>query len=349
MRRCLNRDVFAPLRTQRLLIRVPTEDDARSLHERRNDPAVAEYQAWELPFPFERAEEIVRDAQAMGAPQNDEWWMAIVTNATTGEVLGELAVRLSWQGRTAEVGYTFAPAHWGRGYAVEALTALIEYLFEELGVTRIFGTLHPDNHASAMVLERTGFVFEGRTRNSFWVGEENSDDSIYGLTRSDWETWLKRPTTPPERVELIEVTPHNVGAVSKLATHKTQERFVATMLESFTDALIPEIVDGYPAVPWFRAVAADGEIVGFVMVALPHEHSPEPYLWRLLIDRLHQRRGIGGRVLDLVDDECRRLGATSLLTSWGSGKGSPEPFYRRRGFQPTGALIDEEIEARKRL
>jgi diamine N-acetyltransferase len=85
------------------------------------------------------------------------------------------------------------------------------------------------------------------------------------------------------------------------------------------------------------------------MVALPHEHSPEPYLWRLLIDRLHQRRGIGGRVLDLVDDECRRLGATSLLTSWGSGKGSPEPFYRRRGFQPTGALIDEEIEARKRL
>ncbi|MBA2317379.1 MAG: GNAT family N-acetyltransferase [Euzebyales bacterium] len=43
-------------------------------------------------------------------------------------------------------------------------------------------------------------------------------------------------------------------------------------------------------------MVADQEIVGFVRLALRTPHHPEPYLWRLLIDRLHQRRGLGHRV-----------------------------------------------------
>ena len=46
--------------------------------------------------------------------------------------------------------------------------------------------LHPDNPASAMVMERNGFLFEGHTRSSFWLGGEVSDDWIYGLLQPDW-------------------------------------------------------------------------------------------------------------------------------------------------------------------
>jgi diamine N-acetyltransferase len=98
-----------------------------------------------------------------------------------------------------------------------------------------------------------------------------------------------------------------------------------------------------------RAVVADGDIVGFVMLAITTEHHPEPFLWRLLVDRLHQRRGIGGRVLDLIVEECRRMGDRTLLTSWGEGKGSPRPFYLSHGFEPTGRSVDGETEGRKRL
>jgi RimJ/RimL family protein N-acetyltransferase len=285
----------------------------------------------------------------MEGPSNDEWWMAVVADGETGEVLGDLALHLTWQGRTAEVGYTLAREHWGKGYATEALQALIEYLFDGLGVTRVFGMLHPDNVASAMVLERCGLLFEGHTRSSFWLGDEVSDDWIYGMTRPDWETWRDRPRHPPEAVSLIEVTTENEGKVSKLATHKTQEAFVAPMCWSFADALFPEVVDGGPVVPWMRAVVADGEIVGFVMLALRTEYHPEPFLWRLLIDRRHQRRGIGGRVLELVAEECLKMGERSLLTSWVEGKGSPRRFYLRHGFLPTGKIVDEETEARKQL
>src|SRR5688572_19801931 len=153
----------------------------------------------------------------------------------------------------------------------------------------------------------------------------------------------------PGDVALVEVTVENERVVARLKTHKSQENFVAPMEWSFADALFPEVVDGAPVVPWMRAVTADDEIVGFVMLALRTEHHPEPYLWRLLIDRRHQRRGIGGRVLDLIGDVCRKMGDQTLITSWTEGKGSPRPFYLAHGFVPTGREIDGETEARKQL
>ncbi len=341
--------MFPPLHTARLLIRPFQSADAQALFDRRNDPEVARYQNWTLPYPRERVDQIAGELAAMDGPVNDEWWMATIADPDTGEVFGDLALHLTSEGRTAEVGYTLAAAHWGKGYATEALEALVAYLFETLDVTRACGMLHPDNRASAVVLERTGFLFEGHTRLSFWVGDDNSDDHIYGMIRADWEAWRSRPRRPPEQVRLLPVTLENNAEVFRLRTHKTQEAFVATMAGSFADALFPEVFDGGPVVPWMRAIEADGSIVGFVMLALTTQHHPEPYLWRLLIDRMHQRRGIATRALDLVAEECRAMGDTALLTSWHGGRGTPEPFYLARGFERTGRVVDGEPEARKLL
>jgi diamine N-acetyltransferase len=121
------------------------------------------------------------------------------------------------------------------------------------------------------------------------------------------------------------------------------------MADSYADALFPEEVDGWPVVPWMRGVTADGAMVGFVMLALATEHHPEPFLWRLLVDRMHQRRGIGSAIIELVAEECLRTGNETLLVSWSEGPGSPRDFYVRHGFVPTGRLVDGEIEARKSL
>ncbi len=341
--------MFTPIRTARLLIRTPVPGDVVPLWERRNDPDIARYQSWAPPFPRETAEYLVEDAIAMGGPLNNQWWMATVADPDTGEVIGDLAYHLSWERRTAEVGYTLAREHWGKGYAVEATEALVDYSFETVGVTRAFGMLHPDNPASAMVLERCGMLFEGHTRSSYWVEGEVSDDWIYGMTRDDWEVWRTRPRHQPDEVSLVEITADNAATVARLTTHKTQERFVAPVAQSYGDALFPAEEDGAPVVPWMRAAEADGDLVGFVMLALSTAHHPEPFLWRLLVDRLHQRRGIGDRILDLVVAECRARGDETLLVSWTDGKGSPRPFYLRHGFEPTGRVVDGEIEARKQL
>lgn len=337
---------FEPLRTERLLMRPMRTGDASAIAARRSDPDVARYQNWTAPFPLESAQALVADLVAMDGPAKGEWWMLTIADLDDTTVLGDLAVHLSDHGHTAEIGYTLARDAWGRGYAVEAADALLAYLFDTVGVTRVEATLHPDNPASAMVLERIGLIFEGHTRLSFWLDGENSDDWIYGVVRDDWEAWRDRPRHTPAMVRLVEVTTDNFGRVERLVTHRTQQEFVSSVRESFGDALFPEVVDGAPLVPWMRAIEADGELVGFVMVALTTEVHREPYLWRLLVDRMHQRRGIGRAVLDLLVEQCRAWGDRSLLTSWTPGRGSPEPMYLGYGFVPTGEIVDGETEGR---
>jgi RimJ/RimL family protein N-acetyltransferase len=338
--------VFEPLRTERLLLRPMRTDDAPSIAARRSDPDVARYQNWTTPYPLERAEALVADVIALDGPTDGEWWMLTIADADDSTVLGDLVVHLTWQGRTAEIGYTLARHAWGAGYAVEAATELVRYLFDDLGVTRIEAMLHPDNPASAMVLERVGMQFEGHTRASFWLGDDNSDDWIYGMTRADWDAWRARPRHAPTTVRFVEITTDNFDEIERLVTHRSQQRFVSPVRASFADALFPEVVDGAPLVPWMRAIEADGALVGFVMVALTTEAHPEPYLWRLLVDRMHQRRGIGRAALDLLVEQCRAWGDRSLLTSWTPGKGSPEPLYLDYGFVPTGEIVDGETEGR---
>lgn len=332
--------------TERLLVRPALPSDAAALAARRSDPAVARYQDWPAPYSIGRATALLEDASAADTPVADEWFMFTVIDGSSGDIYGELALLLGHNGRSAEIGYSLASAHWGNGYAVEAVRPLVRYLFDEIGVTRIQGLLHPDNVASALVLERTGFLWEGHTRLSYWEGDENSDDWIYGITRRDWESWTARPTETPQQLRLVEVTPQNVRTVRALVTHRSQQRLVAPVVNSLADALVPEVIDGAPVTPWYRAIEADNTIVGFVMLTVPSPSHPEPYLWRLLVDRLHQRRGIGRIAVQQVIEVCRGLGASSLAVSWEEGRGSPRPFYERLGFETTGRIIDGEVEAR---
>ncbi|MFZ0013288.1 MAG: GNAT family N-acetyltransferase [Acidimicrobiia bacterium] len=340
--------MFEPIRTDRLVIRAPASDDLDSLFARRNDPEVARLQDWEFPYPLERATSLIDSVTAMEGPENDEWWMAMVC-LPNGTIVGDLVVNLTWKGRSAEVGYALDREQWGHGYATEALIAFVDHLFDHIGVTRVWAMLDPANVASAMLLERSGFLYEGRTRSSYWKDGEVSDDLIYGMVRADRDEWRDRPRGHPRLVELVEVTTENFEDVAVLATHESQKRFVAPMLRSFADALFPEVIDGAPVIPWMRAIVADGESAGFVMLAVSGEHHPDPYLWRLLIDRRHQRRGIATRALQLVIEECLARGDTALYTSWSEGKGSPRPFYLGLGFVETGRIIDEETEARLSL
>lgn len=331
------------------MVRPVRPDDLAPLHARRNEPDVQRLQGWALPYPLDRARAVVEQALAMDGPADGAWWMATIAERATASIVGDLVVRLSNDSRTGEVGYSLARAYWGRGYAVEALDALVGWAFESLPLTRLEGRLHPDNRASAMVLERVGFQFEGRTRLSFWLGEDNSDDVIYGITRDDWADWRSRSLLPAGQVELGPVTPENKAAVLALRTHHSQESFVAPMCQSFADALLPDPIEAGEVEPWLRAVQAEGEVVGFVMVAMPGERRAEPYLWRLLIDRMHQRRGIGTRVLGLLADDLTAAGHSAMLVSWGEGKGSPGRFYLRHGFVPTGRVVDGETEGRREL
>lgn len=341
---------FEPIRTGRLILRRPHLGDTEAAYQRRNHPEGARYQDWELPYPREQAERSVAASAAMDGPADGKGWnLTVVDAAAPDRVLGDLYVGIRSAGRTAVIGYTFHPDHWGRGYATEATQALVDYLFTDFGVSRVEASLHPDNARSARVVEACGLVYEGTARQSFWVGDECSDDMTYGATRTDWEAWRDRARVRPEQVQLVPLTADNRLAVGGLVTHKSQERFVSPMLGNFREALAPPSWNGAPLRPWCRAIEADGQIVGFLMAARMTEAHANPFLWRLLIDRMHQRRGIGTAALDRFERWCRDEGATAVEVSWSEGPGSPAPVYRARGYEPSGRIDGGETHAVKQL
>jgi diamine N-acetyltransferase len=147
------------------------------------------------------------------------------------------------------------------------------------------------------------------------------------------------------QVRLEPITKTNVKAVFDLEVAPHQRRYVAPNAWSLAQALAEHDI------AWPRAIVAEGEVVGFLMLEIdPEEEDGRPFwLWRLMVADGKQRTGVGSRALALAIDEVRSRGGTELYTSWVPGDTSPEEFYLRLGFVPTGEIDEGEIVARLTL
>jgi diamine N-acetyltransferase len=143
-------------------------------------------------------------------------------------------------------------------------------------------------------------------------------------------------------VSLREITRDTVHAVIKLTVAPDQQGFVAPNAVSLAEALFSDEA-------WYRAIYADDELVGFVMLSdesLKHEPPAEPNigLWRLMIDQRHQKRGIGREAMRLVlNHVLSRPGIHYFYTSYVPEPGGPGPFYLGLGFEPNGEVEDGEV------
>lgn len=85
--------------------------------------------------------------------------------------------------RSAEIGYWLGEEFWGRGIATEALKAVTEHAFNEYDLCRLYAHVFEWNQASARVLEKAGYEFEGRLRKSVTKDGKTIDQLMYAITR----------------------------------------------------------------------------------------------------------------------------------------------------------------------
>jgi diamine N-acetyltransferase len=150
----------------------------------------------------------------------------------------------------------------------------------------------------------------------------------------------------PSMVTLRSIDDGNRDAVLALRVSDAQQYFVSSVADSLQEALDEP---GGRAMAW--AIYHEDTPVGFVMISDEVDGPPyiPRYLWKLLIDERHQRRGYGTATLDLVAAYFRERGADVMWTSAGQGDGSPVTFYERYGFERTGEIVFEEILLRLAL
>ena len=179
-----------PLRTERVLLRALRAADAAVLLAYRNDPEVARYQDWPLPYPEEDAARLVRAMTVADGPVAGEWVQIAIEHG--GAMVGDLGIHLSDDGATATIGYSLRRSAHGHGLATEAVGAAVDWLLDVAGVGRIEATVDPANVASSRLLGRLGFRYAGRTVHSSKVRGRWADDDHYELDAGD-----RSPSTAP--------------------------------------------------------------------------------------------------------------------------------------------------------
>jgi len=114
--------------------------------------------------------------------QNPTTFFAI---ATQEEAIGGIGVTLNQDVHrlTAEMGYWLAEPYWGRGLMTEAVSKFAEYVFEKFQLMRVYAEPYANNLGSCRVLEKAGFVLEGRLRSSVIKDGQVLDQLLYARVR----------------------------------------------------------------------------------------------------------------------------------------------------------------------
>ena len=178
-------DRLPTIETARLRLRWLEPDDAPALLAVFGDPSVCRY--WSRPAlpDLAAAADLRREIAELFAERSLFQWG--IAERGTGAVVGTCTLAaLSEEHRRAELGFALARGVWGRGYAGEAVAALLGFAFDALGLHRVEADADPRNAASLRVLERAGFVREGHQRERYFLHGEVQDALLYGLLAREW-------------------------------------------------------------------------------------------------------------------------------------------------------------------
>ncbi len=173
------------LQTSRLTLRPLTDADAEGLLEVHADANVARYARMPVWTGLEQARELISQSRA--------WWstgqhvcLGIERKDAAGCIGTCTLFDIRRASRRAEIGFVLGARSWRQGYMTEALTAVLDFAFRDLGLNRVEADTDPRNGAATALLEKLGFAREGVLRERWITAGEKSDTAWYGLLRSEW-------------------------------------------------------------------------------------------------------------------------------------------------------------------
>ena len=175
------------LETPRLILRPFQDSDLEPFVAYRSDPEVARYQGWEAPYSVESAREFIAEMKHKQPAVQGEWYQLAVELKQGAPLIGDCAFHiLAHDARQAEIGCTLARQHQRQGYAFEAVTRLLDYLFRDLGLHRVIASCDVDNLASVRLLERVGMRREAHCVENIWFKGAWGSEYLYALLQREW-------------------------------------------------------------------------------------------------------------------------------------------------------------------
>jgi RimJ/RimL family protein N-acetyltransferase len=174
------------MKTARLLLRPIRLDDAEAVFTYRSDLITNQYQGW-IPKTIHDVYDFIEKRVTSTIDVVNTWYQLVITRKKDGELIGDIGIHfLDSDKKQVEIGYTLDKNQHGKGYATEAVTEIINYLFNELNKRRIITSMDPRNIKSIKLVERLGFRKEAHFKESIFMNGEWADDFVYAILKDEW-------------------------------------------------------------------------------------------------------------------------------------------------------------------
>ena len=185
---------FTQIESERLWIRRFKDSDLASFMAYRNDSKVARYQSWDS-CDDQEARAFIREMQSAEPGVPGEWFQFAIESKQTQDLIGDCGLRVDEvEPYRAEIGFTLAREYQGKGFASEAVSVLLDYAFDTLGLHRIVAIADCRNAPSVALLERLDLRREGHFLENIWFKGRWADEYLYAVLKDEW--LHKRALTP---------------------------------------------------------------------------------------------------------------------------------------------------------
>ena len=174
----------------RLILRRFSDLDLAPFVAYRNDPCVYRYQSWDG-YSEHDALDFISEQKSLEPCLPGRWFQLAIELKKNGALIGDCAFKIEAQDpRQAEIGFTLASEHQGLGYASEAVSRLLDYLFSDAGLHRVTAITDCENQSSVALLERLGMRCEGHFIQNAWFKGKWGDEYLYAILEAEW---LRKP------------------------------------------------------------------------------------------------------------------------------------------------------------
>lgn len=173
------------IQTQRLQIRNLKTSDVDDFFVYRSNPAVTEYQGFDV-MSLEQSADFIASQKEKLFGKPTEWVQYGLENLATNTIIGDCAIKLHEDPRIASIGISISHLYQKQGFAKEALQGILDFLFYQKKIHRVEEIVDADNIASIQLLKSLGFRLEGHfVENIFFKGKWGSEFQ-YAILRREW-------------------------------------------------------------------------------------------------------------------------------------------------------------------
>ncbi len=173
--------------TERLTLRKLSVSDSTDMYEYSKKSIVTKYLLW-----TEHESESRSYNYLCGVSEwykRGEYFDWAVTLTDSGKMIGTCGfTSFDFEHGRAEVGYVLNPDFWGQGIATEAVSAVIEFAFNELGANRVEAHFIEGNNASLRVMEKCGMTFEGYLKQYMLIKGEYKNIGFAAVTKDKFRS-----------------------------------------------------------------------------------------------------------------------------------------------------------------